>query len=172
MKKCACCSGREYADCCEPIISGRSKAGTGVELMRARYTAYTLADIDFLYKSSGPQVRKEFDEKSSREWAEKATWGGLEILATEGCEEGDDAGTVEFVARYSMEGTEFRHRELAEFERVKGDWRFMDGVVKGPDPHRREAPKVGRNSSCPCGSGKKYKKCCEARENAAVAAAG
>jgi len=25
---------------------------------------------------------------------------------------------------------------------------------------RREAPKVGRNDSCPCGSGKKYKKCC------------
>ena len=25
---------------------------------------------------------------------------------------------------------------------------------------RREAPKVGRNDSCPCGSGKKYKNCC------------
>jgi uncharacterized protein YecA (UPF0149 family) len=24
----------------------------------------------------------------------------------------------------------------------------------------REAPKVGRNDTCPCGSGKKYKKCC------------
>jgi preprotein translocase subunit SecA len=27
-------------------------------------------------------------------------------------------------------------------------------------PVRREAPKVGRNDPCPCGSGKKYKKCC------------
>jgi uncharacterized protein YecA (UPF0149 family) len=25
---------------------------------------------------------------------------------------------------------------------------------------RGEAPKVGRNDPCPCGSGKKYKKCC------------
>jgi len=25
---------------------------------------------------------------------------------------------------------------------------------------RRDAPKVGRNDPCPCGSGKKYKKCC------------
>jgi SEC-C motif-containing protein len=24
----------------------------------------------------------------------------------------------------------------------------------------RAAPKVGRNEPCPCGSGKKYKKCC------------
>ena len=28
-----------------------------------------------------------------------------------------------------------------------------------PDPIRREAPKVGRNEACPCGSGKKYKHC-------------
>jgi uncharacterized protein YecA (UPF0149 family) len=27
-------------------------------------------------------------------------------------------------------------------------------------PHRRATPKVGRNELCPCGSGKKFKKCC------------
>ena len=27
-------------------------------------------------------------------------------------------------------------------------------------PVRRNAPRVGRNDPCPCGSGKKYKKCC------------
>lgn len=26
-------------------------------------------------------------------------------------------------------------------------------------PYRREEPRVGRNDPCPCGSGKKYKKC-------------
>jgi preprotein translocase subunit SecA len=31
-----------------------------------------------------------------------------------------------------------------------------DDVVKTV---RREEPKVGRNDPCPCGSGKKYKKC-------------
>ncbi len=29
-----------------------------------------------------------------------------------------------------------------------------------PQPYRRETPKVGRNEPCPCGSGKKFKKCC------------
>lgn len=29
-----------------------------------------------------------------------------------------------------------------------------------PTPFRRETPKVGRNESCPCGSGRKYKQCC------------
>ncbi len=31
-------------------------------------------------------------------------------------------------------------------------------------PYVRELPKIGRNDPCPCGSGKKYKKCCLARE--------
>ena len=30
---------------------------------------------------------------------------------------------------------------------------------ESPEPFRRDAPKVGRNDPCPCGSGKKYKKC-------------
>jgi len=33
-----------------------------------------------------------------------------------------------------------------------------------PEPYRRETPRVGRNEPCPCGSGKKYKKCCGAAE--------
>ena len=32
--------------------------------------------------------------------------------------------------------------------------------VPQPEPIRRESQKVGRNDPCPCGSGKKYKKCC------------
>jgi hypothetical protein len=35
------------------------------------------------------------------------------------------------------------------------DWGF-----KAQPPIRRDGPKVGRNDPCPCGSGKKYKKCC------------
>jgi uncharacterized protein len=32
--------------------------------------------------------------------------------------------------------------------------------------YQRGTPKVGRNDACPCGSGKKYKKCCLAQESA------
>jgi preprotein translocase subunit SecA len=34
------------------------------------------------------------------------------------------------------------------------------GDSEGKKPVTREEDKVGRNDSCPCGSGKKYKKCC------------
>lgn len=36
----------------------------------------------------------------------------------------------------------------------------IDRVIHTDGPLRRAAPKVGRNDPCPCGSGKKYKKCC------------
>ena len=38
-----------------------------------------------------------------------------------------------------------------------------EGVLRHePVPYRRVTPKVGRNDPCPCGSGKKFKKCCDA----------
>lgn len=40
-------------------------------------------------------------------------------------------------------------------------------VSQGTDPYRRETPKIGRNDPCHCGSGKKYKKCCLDRDEAA-----
>jgi len=38
------------------------------------------------------------------------------------------------------------------------------GGPRKPVTVRREAAKVGRNSPCPCGSGKKYKKCCMVKD--------
>lgn len=40
---------------------------------------------------------------------------------------------------------------------VDSDW--LDGII-AQQPYIREQPKIGRNDPCPCGSGKKYKKCC------------
>ena len=37
---------------------------------------------------------------------------------------------------------------------------MIQGVYKFRTPYVREAPKIGRNETCPCGSGKKYKYCC------------
>ena len=42
------------------------------------------------------------------------------------------------------------------------DTTFSPAPVTAPPEPRRVPPKVGRNDSCPCGSGKKYKKCCGA----------
>ncbi len=36
----------------------------------------------------------------------------------------------------------------------------MRSLFKSPAPHVAKSKKIGRNKPCPCGSGKKYKKCC------------
>jgi len=40
---------------------------------------------------------------------------------------------------------------------------FADDPPERPMPFRKAAPKIGRNEPCPCGSGKKFKKCCGKR---------
>ena len=42
------------------------------------------------------------------------------------------------------------------------DEAMQQALAQAATPMRRDQPKVGRNDPCPCGSGKKYKKCCGA----------
>ncbi|MBR1871095.1 MAG: YchJ family protein [Kiritimatiellae bacterium] len=160
---CPCKSGSTFAECCRDVISGERSAKTAEELMRARYAAYATGNVEFLYRSSGPEVRAEFNEQETREWSRTTEWQGLEILATEGGGENDEEGTVEFVAHYVAQGRSCAHREISTFRKIDGEWRFIDGILANEQPVeqvRRAEPKVGRNDPCPCGSGKKYKKCC------------
>lgn len=159
-KLCPCGSGKPFEHCCGPILDHARKADTAEALMRARYTAYATCNIDFLYASAGPDVQSDFDPESSRRWAEGSEWNGMKIVATEKGSEQDDEGLVEFIARYSVNGTEFEHHERSLFQRINGEWKFIDGELVKPEPIVRETPKIGRNDPCPCGSGKKYKKCC------------
>ncbi len=64
-------------------------------------------------------------------------------------------------------GTGVRASESATASTTAGGGRrdgdtSLDNALRQAEPVRREAPKVGRNAPCPCGSGKKYKKCCGA----------
>lgn len=128
--------------------------------MRARYTSYATGEIPFLKTSSVPAVQEEFDEAASRAWSRAATWHGLEIISTEKGTENDDTGVVEFRAVYTARGEFCNHHEVATFVKDADGWKFEDGEMVGETPIVREEPKIGRNDPCPCGSGKKYKKCC------------
>ncbi len=161
MSECPCGSGLDFNKCCEPYLSGQRKPSTAEQTMRARYTAYTRADMAFIASTLHPEAREDHDEESARRWAEGSQWLGLEIRATEDGGDGDDEGAVEFVARYrDAKGMLQSHHELSLFTRVDGEWRFRDSRSPPQEQVRREAPKVGRNDPCSCGSGKKYKKCC------------
>jgi preprotein translocase subunit SecA len=66
---------------------------------------------------------------------------------------------------FSSVSQEFSHPEVAKFESPKEDQISEEPPVATPSrvmpsPVQSSHPKVGRNDPCPCGSGKKYKKCC------------
>jgi SEC-C motif-containing protein len=159
---CPCGAAADYAACCEPIIKGARPAVTAEELMRARYTAYTQVEVDFIQESLHPDARSDSDPAGARDWAENSTWHGLQVLNTEAGGPGDDAGKVEFIASYTYDGQDKQYREVAEFERVEGHWYFRGGRPAVKQPIVRDEPKIGRNDACPCGSGRKYKRCCGA----------
>jgi len=128
--------------------------------MRARYTSYVTGDVQFLKTSSTKAVQAEFDEQASKNWSAAAQWHGLEIIRCEAGAKDDKTGVVEFRALYTANGEFCNHHEVAQFVQECDGWKFVDGELVGESPVHRESPKVGRNDPCPCGSGKKYKKCC------------
>ncbi|CAA7621991.1 YchJ family protein [Magnetospirillum sp. UT-4] len=159
MTSCPCGSGHALDQCCGPIIAG-APAPTAEALMRSRYTAFTFANLDYLERSLAPEAREDYDRGETETWVKEARWQGLEIRRATGGE-GDEQGTVEFVARYTLKGKPYAHHELSSFRRLDGHWVYVDGTIN-PRPEQRVVEKVGRNDPCPCGSGKKYKKCCGA----------
>ncbi|GHT87080.1 hypothetical protein FACS1894137_13640 [Spirochaetia bacterium] len=54
-----------------------------------------------------------------------------------------------------------RGKKVQKYQRDSGIF-DEDPESAPPQPVRRAEPKIGRNDPCPCGSGKKYKKCCGA----------
>ncbi|HEV7371204.1 YchJ family protein [Arenibaculum sp.] len=159
MTTCPCGSGRPLEACCGPYLSGDAVPPTPEALMRSRYTAFAVGNLDHLERTLLPGTRDDFDRESVAKWAAGSEWTGLEIRSTEGGGPDDDQGMVEFVAHFRTEGKDLVHHETSRFQRSDGRWWYADGTM-GPPPRR--AAKVGRNDPCPCGSGRKYKKCCGA----------
>ncbi|MBS0212938.1 MAG: UPF0149 family protein [Proteobacteria bacterium] len=98
-----------------------------------------------------------FDWESDHAWIEEAlldiealTWPVVPdgLVADDGMPTIEHSDREEILANLpGMLHALHRHRLVEEAART---------------PIRREAPKVGRNDPCPCGSGRKYKKCCGA----------
>ena len=104
-----------YAQCCAPILEEGKPAPTAEALMRARYSAFALGKIDFLYDSLAPEAREDFDRKAVQHWSSQSQWLGLDVLATEAGKAGDAEGYVEFVAHFTLDGKDQAHRERSKF---------------------------------------------------------
>jgi SEC-C motif-containing protein len=154
---CPCGSQQPYTRCCGPYLSGAQQAPTAEALMRSRYTAYARRDDAYLLRTWHPDTRPAGESPSDDPGTE---WTGLEILRTEAGGEHDTTGVVEFVAHCTDNGQPAELHEISHFVREDDAWWYVEGESR--QPFRRAGAKVGRNDPCPCGSGKKYKKCCGA----------
>ncbi len=158
MSLCPCGTNIDYTACCEPFINGKKIAANAEQLMRARYSAHDKVAVEFLYQSTHPDHRADYDHKGTKSWAEKSQWLGLEVVSTNAGGADDEQGEVEFIARFRDKGVIRSHHERAHFAKVGSDWLFTEGeMIKSPPV---TVSKIGRNDPCGCGSGKKFKKCC------------
>lgn len=146
---CPCGSGKEYEGCCGPLHRNVKKAQTPGELMRSRYSAYARGKAAYLMQTVPERHRSVEDAAVIEEFINSAEWIKLEILDEE---QGTDSGFVEFKAYYREGGTIGVQHEKSRFVLENGEWLYEDGELC--------SEKIGRNEPCPCGSGKKYKRCC------------
>jgi SEC-C motif-containing protein len=122
---CPCSLGtkilRPYSDCCERLHKGAS-ANAAEQLMRSRYSAFVMENSDYLLASwhvstRPPSIR--FDDQPKQKWL------GLQIKHFQ--QQDDANATVEFIARYSVNGRAHRLHETSRFIREDDHWFYVDG---------------------------------------------
>lgn len=119
-KKPCPCGGSDYAQCCGRFIDGGEVPQTAEQLMRSRYTAYTMRKESYLKATWHPSTRPV--DAVTQEDGTK--WLGLEVRRH--VPAGDEA-TVEFIARYKIGGRAHRLHEVSRFVREDGKWYYVDG---------------------------------------------
>lgn len=102
---------------------GRGAAPTAERLMRSRYSAFAVRDEGYLLRTWSAGTRPPgvlFDEA--------VRWTGLDILGTTGGSAFHSEGTVEFLARFRLRGTDGEQRENSRFVRERGLWVYVDAI--------------------------------------------
>ena len=76
---CPCGSNTKLVECCLPLIQGKKLAPTAESLLRARYTAFTRGDVDYILQTHHSKTRHEVKREEIEEWSKQSEWLGLEI---------------------------------------------------------------------------------------------
>jgi Uncharacterized protein conserved in bacteria len=151
---CPCGSKKLFSQCCQPLLHGEKTADTPEQLMRSRFTAFSRADAwGYVLKTWHPDNRPAVSEAELAEESRLAKWEKLEIRDTK---VNGEQGEVTFCAWYRDQTGLHPHIERSQFVRYDGEWVYTSGEFL---PYTRVL-KTKPNDPCPCGSGKKYKRCC------------
>lgn len=151
---CPCGSGLPFTECCQPCHQG-VPAKSAEALMRSRYSAFVVGDIDYIIRTTVPAQAVHLDRQALQNWADEMTWTGLTIKSHQ-AKIGKRHAQVHFVASYAQEdGSIGEHDELSAFVQIPQDgepfWYFLDPTVP---------VSLSNKQPCLCGSGEKFKACC------------
>jgi len=120
---CPCGSGRTVENCCGQFHAGTA-APDAESLMRSRYSAFVLGLEDYLRATWHPDTRPAELELDA---SPRPQWLGLAITSYTPLD--DNHATVEFIARYKLNGRAFKLHEISRFERVGARWFYVDGEM-------------------------------------------
>ncbi|BBY91157.1 UPF0225 protein [Mycobacterium gallinarum] len=135
---CPCGSELPFGRCCLPLHLGERQAETAEQLMRSRYSAYAVNDLNYVWQTWHPTTRPP--ELTP---ATGLTWTGLEIVDTVDGLSGDDSGEVEFRAHYRQSQQNRRSgrsapgvaggtlHERSRFAVRARRWFYIDGELFG-----------------------------------------
>lgn len=123
---CPCGSGEPFDRCCLPLHREERPAATAEQLMRARYSAYAVGDLDFLWRSWHPRTRPAALAPDGG-----VTWIGLEILDTVDGGPEHQNGEVEFRAHYRDGARTGTLHERSRFAVRARRWLYVDGDLFG-----------------------------------------
>lgn len=148
---CPCGSLKQYEECCLPFHNGSRMPSTAEQLMRSRYSAFCLKELNYLFNSWHPAFRPAAEEilSGTRHYL------SLQIIDTDKGREEDSTGTVSFIVRYIQQNRLCTMKEKSSFVKQQSRWLYEEGEAELTEELLK------KNSPCPCGSGKKFKRCCQ-----------
>ncbi|TDB86095.1 hypothetical protein E1091_16540, partial [Micromonospora fluostatini] len=122
-RACPCGSGTTYGRCCRPLHRGTTDAATAEQVMRSRFSAFAVGDLDHLLRSWHSSTRP-----AGLRLDPGQRWVRLEVLDTARGGLLDSAGTVEFRAHYRAAGQPGTLHERSRFVREDGRWVYLDAL--------------------------------------------
>ena len=123
-RPCPCGSVQAYGDCCGRLHRGETTAATAEQLMRSRFSAFSVGDAAYLLRTWHPTTRPARLTLDPRQ-----RWTRLDLLSTEQGGLFDTVGTVEFRAHYRESGRPGALHEHSRFVRDDGNWVYLDAVA-------------------------------------------
>lgn len=120
--RCPCGGGKSYSDCCQPYHAGLP-APTAATLMRSRYSAYVLKLEPYLLHTWHCDTRPA----SLNLRHDPTCWTDLTLRHQ--VQTSEHEATVEFLARYKVNGKAGRLHETSRFIRHGNAWYYVDGDI-------------------------------------------